>query len=87
MEIFGKTAIVTGAASGIGLGIATALAGIAYEYIRWTARHLDNAFVRIIIKPNLALQHLTTREPSLDMLEVSIAAFQTMRAEEEKVVV
>jgi uncharacterized protein YqhQ len=39
--------------------------------------------VRWLIKPNLALQRMTTREPSLDMLEVSIAAFQTMRAEEE----
>jgi len=58
------------------------LAGIAYEYIRWTANHLDSRLVRIIIRPNLALQHLTTREPSLDMLEVSIAAFNSMRSHE-----
>ncbi len=62
------------------------LAGIAYEYIRWTAKHLDSPLVRLIIKPNLVLQHLTTREPSLDMLEVSIAAFKAMRAEEEQIV-
>lgn len=59
------------------------LACIAYEYIRWTANHLDSKFVRLLIKPNLALQHLTTREPSLDMLEVSIAAFNAMRIEED----
>ncbi len=59
------------------------LAGLAYEYIRWTARHLNNPIVRQLIKPNLALQHLTTREPSLDMLEVSIAAFKAMRAQED----
>jgi len=58
------------------------LAGIAYEYIRWTANHLDSKIVRIMIKPNLALQHLTTREPTLQMLEVSIAAFNTMRSGE-----
>jgi uncharacterized protein YqhQ len=58
------------------------LASIAYEYIRWTANHLDSKFVRTMIKPNLALQHLTTREPTLDMLEVSIAAFNTMRQDE-----
>jgi uncharacterized protein YqhQ len=58
------------------------LAGISYEYIRWTARHLDSPFIRLIVKPNMALQNLTTREPSLDMLEVSIAAFNAMRAEE-----
>ena len=60
------------------------LAGIAYEYIRWTANHLDSKAVRTMIKPNLALQHLTTREPTLQMLEVSIAAFNTMRSGESK---
>jgi uncharacterized protein YqhQ len=58
------------------------LAGLAYEYIRWTASHLDSALVRFIVKPNLALQRLTTQEPSLDMLEVSIAAFNAMRSNE-----
>jgi uncharacterized protein YqhQ len=59
------------------------LASIAYEYIRWTANHLNSKFVRLLIKPNLALQHLTTREPTNDMLEVSIAAFNAMRLEED----
>jgi uncharacterized protein YqhQ len=59
------------------------LACIAYEYIRWTANHLDSKLVRTLIKPNLALQHLTTREPTTDMLEVSIAAFNAMRVEED----
>lgn len=62
------------------------LAGLAYEYIRWTSRHLDWPIVRLLVKPNLALQHLTTREPSLEMLEVSIAAFNAMRAQEKTVV-
>jgi uncharacterized protein YqhQ len=61
------------------------LAGIAYEYIRWTANHLESGFVKFIVKPNLALQRLTTREPDLEMLEVSIAAFNAMRAGEEKI--
>ena len=59
------------------------LACIAYEYIRWTANHLDSKLVQLLIKPNLALQHLTTREPSKDMLEVSIAAFNAMRTDED----
>jgi uncharacterized protein YqhQ len=61
------------------------IAGLAYEYIRWTANHLDSPLVKVIIKPNLALQRLTTREPSLDMLEVSIAAFNAMQAEEREI--
>jgi uncharacterized protein YqhQ len=56
------------------------LAGMAYEYIRWTARHMDSPVIRLMVKPNLALQSLTTREPSSDMLEVSIAAFNAMTA-------
>ena len=58
------------------------LAGVAYEYIRWTARHLDSKLVQWMIKPNLALQRLTTCEPTPDMLEVAIAAFKAMRSRE-----
>ena len=58
------------------------LAGIAVEYIRWTANHLDNRLVQWMIKPNLALQSLTTREPDMKMLEVAIASFQAMRQAE-----
>jgi uncharacterized protein YqhQ len=39
-----------------------------------------SAFVRAIIAPNLLLQKLTTKEPTEDMLEVSIAAFNRMYA-------
>jgi uncharacterized protein YqhQ len=59
------------------------LASVAYEYIRWTANHMDSIMIRFLVKPNLALQHLTTREPSKDMLEVSIAAFNSMRIDED----
>lgn len=51
------------------------VAGIAYEVIRFTAKHQDKALIRAITKPNLALQHLTTREPDESMLAVAIAAF------------
>ena len=63
------------------------LAGIAYEYIRWTAGHMDSKLVRRLIKPNLALQHLTTRVPTEDMLEVSIAAFNAMESRETGLIV
>jgi len=60
------------------------LAGIAYEYIRWTANHIESPFVRAIVKPNLALQSLTTHEPDLSMLEVAITAFNAMRQAERE---
>jgi len=62
------------------------MAGIAYEYIRWTAKHMNSPIVRFITRPNLAIQRLTTREPSLDILEVSIAAFNAMMDAENDVV-
>ena len=59
------------------------IAGIAYEYIKFMANHLESPIVKVLIKPNLALQRLTTREPSEEMLEVSIKAFTTMYAMEQ----
>jgi uncharacterized protein YqhQ len=52
------------------------VAGIAYEYIRFTNRYRDHPLIRAIAAPNLALQSLTTREPDRDMLEVSITALK-----------
>jgi len=63
------------------------IAGIAVEFIRWTANHLTNPFVRFLIKPNLALQSLTTREPDASMLEVAIASFKSMRKAEQEMAV
>ncbi|MBE0409822.1 MAG: DUF1385 domain-containing protein [Anaerolineales bacterium] len=61
------------------------LAGLAYEYIRWTANKINLPFVRLLVWPNLALQQLTTREPTKEMLEVSIAAFNAMHAGEKRI--
>lgn len=58
------------------------LAGVAYEYIRWTARHLNNPVVRLLVRPNLALQRMTTREPDAAIAEVAISAFNAMLEQE-----
>ena len=52
------------------------IAGIAYEFLRFTAKNIENPIIRMIVKPNLALQHLTTRQPDLDMIEVAIVSFK-----------
>lgn len=59
------------------------LAGVAYEYLRFTAENQHHPVIKWLIKPNLALQRLTTNEPSLEIIEVSIAAFNAMREAEE----
>lgn len=59
------------------------IAGISYEYIRLMARNLSRPLVRLLVKPQLALQRLTTREPTPEMLEVSIRALQLVLAAEK----
>ena len=51
------------------------IAGLAYELIRFAGKH-QNRVVMTILAPGLWLQRLTTREPSLDQLEVSIRALR-----------
>jgi uncharacterized protein YqhQ len=52
------------------------IAGIAYELIRFAGKHADNRILMTLLAPGLWLQRLTTREPSLDQLEVSIKALK-----------
>jgi uncharacterized protein YqhQ len=65
---------------GVGLVLRLALlpvvAMLAYEYIRFSARHLDNPIIHAITVPNLAMQRLTTREPDDTMVQVAIEALQ-----------
>jgi uncharacterized protein YqhQ len=52
------------------------VAMLGYEFIRFTARHIENSLMRAFIAPSLALQSLTTRPPDDSMLEVAIAALR-----------
>jgi uncharacterized protein YqhQ len=52
------------------------IAGIAYEIIRFAGKHQQNAALRTLLAPGLWLQRLTTREPTLDQIEVSIRALR-----------
>jgi uncharacterized protein YqhQ len=52
------------------------IAGLAYELIRFAGKHTGNRVLMTLLAPGLWLQRLTTREPSLDQLEVSISALK-----------
>jgi uncharacterized protein YqhQ len=52
------------------------IAGIAYELIRFAGKHQENKVLMKVLAPGLWLQRLTTREPTLDQLEVSIRALR-----------
>ncbi len=64
------------------VGLIFPIAGIAYELLRFSAAHVENPAIRWLIKPNLALQHLTTREPDRQMREVGITALKHVLAAE-----
>jgi uncharacterized protein YqhQ len=59
------------------------IAGLAYELIRFAGKHTDNRVVMTLLAPGLWLQRLTTREPTLDQLEVSIRALREVLALEK----
>ncbi len=52
------------------------IAGISYEFLKWSAKNDQHPLVKMVIAPGLALQRLTTREPDDDQLEVAIRSVQ-----------
>ncbi len=60
------------------------IAGLAYELIRFGSRHPDSRVVQTLLKPGLWLQSLTTREPTLDQVEVSIQALNDVLSAESR---
>jgi uncharacterized protein YqhQ len=60
------------------------IAGIGFELIRFMARNRRNPVVRVMLLPVLGTQKFTTRQPTDDMLEVAIAAFNSARQGEEE---
>jgi uncharacterized protein YqhQ len=60
------------------------IAGIAYELIRFAGKHQDNRVLMALLAPGLWLQRLTTRQPTLDQIEVSIRALREVLDREEQ---
>src|SRR3990172_2286961 len=52
------------------------IAGVSYELLRLSGKYRNSPIFKILIAPGLGFQLLTTKEPSDDMLEVSIKAVQ-----------
>jgi uncharacterized protein YqhQ len=60
------------------------VAGIAFEFIMWSARNQDSAVVRALVWPGLQMQRLTTREPSDDMVEVAMTSLKKVLSMEKE---
>jgi uncharacterized protein YqhQ len=59
------------------------IAGLSYEVIRLAAKNMHRRWVQVLMQPGLWLQRLTTREPSLDQLEVAITSLRAVLSAEE----
>jgi uncharacterized protein YqhQ len=67
------------------LALIPLVAGLSYEFIKFSARKKENRLVSALVRPGLWLQNLTTREPSDDQIEVAISALkEALRMEEGK---
>jgi uncharacterized protein YqhQ len=56
------------------------IAGISYELLRLSGKHRNSIITKVLTWPGLAFQRLATKEPTEDMLEVSIKAVQEATA-------
>jgi uncharacterized protein YqhQ len=79
IDLFITTALLPRIA--IRLSAIPLLAGISYEAIKLASRNEDSLFFRISMLPGLALQRITTKPPSLDQIEVAIAAMEAVAAD------
>ena len=61
------------------------IAGLSFEVIKWAGRNRRRPWVRAIMYPGMQLQRLTTAEPDLDQLAVSIASLKAVLAKQEGV--
>jgi uncharacterized protein YqhQ len=59
------------------------VAGLGYEFIKFSGTYYDHAWARWIVAPGLWLQKLTTREPDDDQLEVALVALKAVMREED----
>jgi len=55
------------------------IAGISYEFIKFSNKHRQNHVCKVLIAPGLWLQKLTTREPTEKQLEVAIKALLAVK--------
>lgn len=53
------------------------VAGVSYELLKLSSRYSNNFITRILIKPGLWLQKITTKPPSDEQLETAIVALKT----------
>lgn len=59
------------------------VAGLSYEVLKFSSKHMNQPLVKALIAPGLWLQRITTREPEPEMCEVALTALRTALSREE----
>ncbi|MBI5833988.1 MAG: DUF1385 domain-containing protein [Armatimonadetes bacterium] len=59
------------------------VAGLSFELLKLVGRFRSATALQVLIAPGLAMQRITTRQPSSDMVEVALASFHAVRRAEE----
>ena len=60
------------------------IAAVGYEILKWGAKHRGNPIVKTIMYPGILVQMITTKQPSVDMIEVAIVSMEeALRADGE----
>jgi len=62
------------------------IAGLAYEFLRLGAKFHRSLVMRVLMKPGLWLQKITTKPPDHSQIEVAIASFTEVLKREEQAV-
>ena len=78
--LFGRPSLLLRVASRIVL--IPVVVGIAYESLKFGAKHSDRWWMRALTYPGLMMQRLTTREPDDSMIEVAIVALKRVLQED-----
>ena len=67
--------------TGIGILTLPIVMGIGFEFLMYAGKH-NGPIIRLLSAPGLWMQRLTTREPSLEQLEVALTALKCSLPEE-----
>jgi len=60
------------------IAVLPVVAGLGYEFLKFSGKYYQNRWARILIAPGLFLQKLTTREPDDSQLEVALTALKAV---------
>jgi len=60
------------------------IAGTSYEIIKFASKRQNNFFVKLMVLPGLWLQRLTTKEPTVDQVEVAIRSLKEVLSMEDQ---